>query len=99
VISDRVIPLPLLRADVQLARAETLAEKKKRSEEENKNLARLLDGVRNQLKLAEALGYGDKRHYARFYSELEDIEGKTKLGGSGEGFFDEIKSRLQSIFG
>jgi hypothetical protein len=99
VISERVIPLPLLRADVQLARAEALAEQERRSEEENKNLARLLDAVREQLKLAEALGYGDKTHYARFYSELEEIEGKTKLGGAGEGFFDQIKTSLQSIFG
>jgi hypothetical protein len=99
VISDRVIPLPLLRADVQLARAEALAEKKKRSEQENKSLKRLLSESREQIELAEALGYGDKRHYAKFYSELEEIEGKTKLGGSGEGFFDEIKTSLQSIFG
>jgi hypothetical protein len=99
VISDRVIPLPLLRADVQLARAEALAEKKKRSEEENKNLARLLDAVGKQLKLAEALGYGDQQDYQKLYSELEEIEGKTKLGGAGEGFFDKIKSSLQSIFG
>ncbi len=99
VISDRVIPLPLLRADVQLARAEALAEKKKRSEEENKNLARLLDAVGKQLKLAEALGYGDQQDYQKLYSELEEIEGKTKLGGAGEGFFDQIKTSLQSIFG
>lgn len=99
VISDRVIPLPLLRADVQLARAEALAEKKKRTEQENKSLKRLLSESREQIKLAEALGYGDQEAYQKLYAELEEIEGKTKLGGAGEGFFDEIKSSLQSIFG
>jgi hypothetical protein len=100
---DHVIALPILRADVKLARAEELAQKEGRSDEDNKMLARLLNEAREQLKFGEALGYGNKRDYKKFYAEIDDIEGKTKLGKAGKGFFDQMKAHLsefkRSIFG
>ena len=103
IVTDHVIALPVLRADAKLARAEQLAQKEGRSEEDNKTLAKLLNEAREQLKFAEALGYGSKKDYKQFYSEVDDIESKTKGGKSGKGFFAGMKEHLsefsRSIFG
>jgi hypothetical protein len=103
VIVDHVIALPLLRADATLVKAEALAKKEKRSEEDNKNLAKLLDEAREQLKFAEALGYGDKKDHKKFYSEIAAIESNTKDGKSATEYFSTVKEHLselsRSIFG
>jgi hypothetical protein len=52
VVTDFVIPLPVLRAEELLVKAEMLAEKAGRSENENKDLAKLLTDARSQLKIA-----------------------------------------------
>jgi hypothetical protein len=63
----------------------------------------LLNEAREQLKLAEALGYGNKKDYKKFYAEIEEIEGKTEGGKSGKGLFAKVKEHLsdlrRSIFG
>lgn len=103
VVVDHIIPLPLVRADVKVAEAEALAQKEGRSEEDNKNLAKSLNEAREQLKLAEALGYGNKKDYKKFYAEIDEIEGKTEGGKSGKGLFAQMKEHLadfkRSIFG
>jgi hypothetical protein len=103
VITDHIIALPILRADMKLAKADALAQKEGRSEEDNKNLAKLLNEAREQLKFAEALGYGTKKDHKMLYSEIDTIESKTKGGKSGKGFFANVKEHLselsRSIFG
>jgi hypothetical protein len=104
VVTSHITPLPLVRADVKkLTEAEALALKEGRSEEDNKNVEKLLNEAQEQLKLAEALGYGTKNDYKEFYSEVKAIEGKTKGGKSGQGLFDKVKEHLsdfkRSIFG
>jgi hypothetical protein len=103
VVIDSIIPLPLLRADMLLVRAEKLAEKEGRSEEENNTLARLLNQAREQLEFGETLGYGSKEDYQKFYTEIEEIENKTKGGKAGKGWFGTIRDHLskftRSIFG
>jgi hypothetical protein len=103
VVTDHIISLPLLRADAKLTRAESLAQKEGRSEEDNKNLTRLLDEAREQLKFGEALGYGTKKDHKMLYAEIDQIESKTKGGKSGKGFFADVKKHLselsRSIFG
>ena len=102
VVIDSIIPLPLLRADVLLSRAQQLAEKEGRSEEENNRLAELLNQAREQLEFGEALGYGSKEDYPKFYAELEEIENKTKGGKAGKGWFGTLRDHLsrftRSIF-
>lgn len=103
VIVEHITPLPLVRADVKLAMAEQLAQKEGRSEEDSKRLTKLLNEAREQLKLAEALGYGNKKDYKIFYAEVDQIESKTKGGKSGKGFFSAVKEHLsdfrKDIFG
>ena len=61
VITSEVVPLPKLRAELLLKEALTLAEKKARSKEENDRLTRYLKASREQLHLAEILGYAKKK--------------------------------------
>lgn len=98
VVTETVYPLPAMRAQSMLARAEELAETEERSEEEAEELTRLLDGARYQLEFADALGYGEEDDYRTFYHQLDQIEEKTSDGKSGEGFFDKIREALR-VFG
>jgi hypothetical protein len=62
-----------------------------------------LNEAREHLKLAEALGYGNKKDYKKFYAEIDEIEEKTECSKSGKGLFAEVKEHLvnfrRSIFG
>ncbi len=94
VVTRNVIPLPILRAEELLKKADELAAKKNRSAEENKQLAALLSDTRSQLKMAEVLGYGDKKEYKDFYRQIKEIEKKTEGGKFGKGFMDKLKKSL-----
>ena len=98
VITTETIPLPKLRAELLLKEAQTLAEKKGRSKEENDKLARSLQTSREQLQIAEILGYAKKKDYKPLYKELDDIEKKSAEGKSGVGWFDRIKKQLSDWF-
>ena len=93
-----VIPLPILRAKLLVKRAETLTEDGQRSEASGERLKDLLNEARQQLEMAELLGYGKKKDFEPLYSELKKVKEKTAGGGSGKGWLDEIKARLSKLF-
>ena len=95
VVTNTVIPLPVVTAEGLLASAEKLAEKADRSDDENKRLATLLEDARTELKFAEALGYGSKKDFKNLYEQLDQIQDKTKGGKTGTGFFTKIKGYLK----
>jgi len=80
-----VLPLPVLRAKLLLKRAEPLVEDGQRSEASNERLETLLNEARQQLEMAELLGYGKRKE-------------KTGGGGCGKGWLDEIKAKLSRLF-
>ncbi|MCA8146597.1 MULTISPECIES: YfdX family protein [Burkholderiaceae] len=94
----RIIPLPILRAKLLLNRAETLTEDGQRSEASGERLQDLLNEARQQLEMAELLGYGKKKDFEPLYAELKKVKEKTGGGGGGKGWFDEIKARLSKLF-
>lgn len=98
VITDQVVPLPILRSEALLKRAEELAETAERSETENEELTDTLAAVRNQLAMAKLLGYGDQSDYKPLHAQLDDIEKKTMDGQSGEGFFDKMKEAMANLW-
>lgn len=98
VTTDDVIPLPKLRAEQLLKQAQDLAEKKDRSKEENDKLANTLQGAREQLQMAELLGYGKKKDYKPMYEQISEIETKSAGGKSGTGWFDKVKQQLTDLF-
>lgn len=96
---EAVVPLPVTRARALLDEAEQLAEKKDRSEDENNQLAGFLDAAREQLRLAEILGYGRVGNFEEMHAQLDQIEAKTEGGKSGEGLFDRLKSMIDDWMG
>jgi hypothetical protein len=97
VTTDDVIPLPILRAEKLLKNAEALAENEERAVKDNETLASQLAEARNQLKMAELLGYGDKEAFEALYEQIEQIEEKTAGGKGGKGWFDKIKEQLSDL--
>ena len=93
-----VHPLPALRARLLLKRAETLVEDGQRSEASNERLETLLNEARQQLEMAELLGYGKKKDFEPLYAELKKVKQKTAGGGGGKGWLDEIKAKLSKLF-
>lgn len=98
VVTDHVVPLPALRAEALLERTEELAEKSDRSDEENEELSNMLAAARDQVKMAELLGYGEKTDYKRLYAQLDDIDKKTRDGKSGKGIFDKLKNSMANLW-
>jgi len=98
VVANNIIPIPVVTARQLLKEAETLAEKKDRSAEENTRLKDLLNASHQEIDMAQALGYGTKKDFDLFYKELSQIEDKTSDGKSGMGFFEKIKSSMTAMF-
>jgi hypothetical protein len=98
VVTNHVVPLPVLRSEAFLERAEELAEKKDRTEAEQEELDDKLAAVRDQLEMAELLGYGDRDVYAPLYTHLDNIARKTEDGKSGKGFFDKMKDSMVNLW-
>ncbi len=97
IVTDYIIPLPFIRAEENLNLANSLAEKKDRTEKENTSLAVLLEDTRFQLKMAEALGYGNKAVYETLDEQIDKIIEKTEGRKYGSGYFDEIFGFLSEL--
>ena len=71
VVTETIIPLPVVNAQTSLKEAEVLAEKKDRTTEANNRLKASLDNARRQLERAKALGYGKKERLRNAISTAE----------------------------
>jgi len=98
VVTDRVIPLPVLRAETLLKDAEELSEKKERSEGDNENLESIFTEIQTQLEMAELLGYGKKSDFKTINEELEKIKRKLDGNKSGTGWYDKVKKQISDLF-
>ena len=98
VTTDAGMPLTKMRAEFLVKEAQELAEKKDRSTEENHKLANHLQAARQQLQIAELLGYGKKKDYNPMYEQIREIEEKSAGGKSGTGWFDKIKQQRSNLF-
>jgi len=95
VIEKIVIPLPLLRAEQAIIRANELANKENPNKDE---LKQLLAYAKEQLELAEALGYGKKDvDYKDLYEEIKKLEEILGSEESTEDIFKTLKEKLSSI--
>ena len=97
VVTQTIVPVPVVAAQVMLKEAENLAENKERKDEDNKRLTELLNGAQTSIKMAQELGYGQKKDFENFYEEIDKIRDKTSDGKSGTGFFDVIKDYMTSM--
>ncbi len=97
VVVDTAIPLPLLRAGVLIDKAKGLSEKADRSDDENAQLASLLDQIDREIARGEALEYGGPGAFDDIRAEMRVIRDKVSGGGSGEGFFDKLKGLFGTL--
>jgi len=95
VIEKIVLPLPILRAEQAIIRANELANKENPNKDE---LKELLAYAKEQLELAEALGYGRKDiDYKDLYEEIQKLEDILGSDKSTEDIFATLKEKLSSI--
>ncbi|MDX1990582.1 MAG: YfdX family protein [Candidatus Obscuribacter sp.] len=97
VVTDMVVPLPVVSATINLEKAEELAKKKSRSEQENKELTKRVTDADTEIKYAQELGYGQKADFDSFHKQIEEIKAKTAGGKSGTNLFDQIKTYIESM--
>jgi hypothetical protein len=71
-----------------------LSEKKDRTPDENTRLKASLDKARRELEFAQALGYGTKKDFDKFYQQLSEVEEKTADSKSGTGLFAKLKTSI-----
>lgn len=93
VIETYVIPLPQVRAEAMLNEAESLAGKN-----QDKTKARaLVDATRNELQVAEALGYGTKDSYKPIYAQLDDLQKRIDAGQPDRNIFDKLRDSVKHL--
>lgn len=75
VTTTDIIPLPVLRAEALLSQASKLEHQSDLSQEQSRaEVIQLTDAAKQQLQLAQALGYGDKENYEILYDSLDGIK-------------------------
>jgi hypothetical protein len=97
VVTDTIIPLPVVKAQESLKNAESLAEKKDRNKDDNDRLKASMDQARSQLEFAQALGYGTKKDFDKMYAQLAEIRDKTADNKFGTGWFAKIKASIEDF--
>ena len=97
VLTETVIPRPVVTTQEALKTAEALAEKKNRTQGDNARLKASLDTARSQFEFAHALGYSTTSDLDKMYGQLTAIEDKTKDNKFGVGFFEEIKESIAKL--
>ncbi len=97
VVTDVVVPLPVVAARIDLEKAEAISKKTSRTQQESKELSDLLTAADKQVDYAQALGYGQSVDFDAFRKQVRDIRSKTADGQSGTNFFDQIKAYVESM--
>ena len=97
VLTDQVVPLPVLRFEALLQQAEELAVNDERTEAEDEQLVSSLEDARAQLEMAQLLGYGDKGDYRPIYKQLEQIEKEALDGDTDEGVFAKLRDSISDL--
>ncbi len=92
-----IIPIPVTNAQMLLEKAKPLAETKDRDPAKDMELKDLLNAAEQEIKLAEALGYGRKDDFENFYKEINMIKEKTSNNKHATGLFDKIVGYMKSI--
>ncbi|NPA03456.1 MAG: YfdX family protein [Epsilonproteobacteria bacterium] len=98
VVEKIVIPLPILRAEQAIERASELTKDKEDANKEE--LKELLEYAKEQLLLAQALGYGKiSEDYKPLLEEIEKIEQILDTDQSTKNIFETLKEKLQTFMG
>jgi len=94
VVNQVVIPLPILRAQVMMAESRNLFSKK----EDKSKVTNLLENADYQLKLAQALGYGNfDKEYPDISKDIANVKSSVKKGNASQGIFDKLIKNTENF--
>ena len=97
VITEEIVPLPNLRAELLLLEAESLLAAHPRPDAVEDDVEALLDAARAQIELGRAFGYGDRRSYRALLDEIDEVEDEAS-GTPVERAFERVRGRLADLF-
>ena len=96
VVETEIVPLPPINAKHLLRKAQKLSGDRK--EENKQEILDLIENARYQLKMAEALGYGDiEKDYETLHKLIDKTEDRISRNQSGEDIFDEVKEAVSKF--
>jgi hypothetical protein len=100
VVTDDIIPLPVLRAQTALkeAKQEMMKKEKVDASKQRKVVQELLSEARKQLEWAQTLGYGDKDSFKALYNSMDEIEQSVAKGEGKQGLFDRLSETIKNMF-
>jgi hypothetical protein len=95
VVKERSIPLPIVRAELMLATADSLIAAN--SKEEEINL--LLDNADYQIRFAEELGYGQKdKEFKELYDDIKSLKNEVKdKGADKQSMIRKLRTKLTAF--
>ncbi len=94
VVNQVVIPLPILRAQVMMAESRNLFSRK----EDKSKVMNLLENADYQLKLAQALGYGNfDKEYADISKDIANVKNSVKNGNASQDIFEKLMRKTENF--
>ena len=92
-----ITPLPVLRAESLLTKASEAEHRKDMTKAENRaEVLKYTDAAKNELKIAEVLGYGSKDDYSLLYTVIDDIKDEMHTEKSAV-TWKKIKQKLSDL--
>ena len=95
VVTDTIIPLPIVRAEAHVAAAKELAAKEDRTAEDNQAIVAALAAAREQIELGQALGYATKQDLDNLLEAIDELEEETKGDNAAASFFERIEQLFE----
>ncbi len=94
VVNQVVLPLPILRAQVMMAESRNLFSRK----EDKSKVMNLLENANYQLKLAQALGYGNfDKEYADISKDIANVKNSVKNGNASQDIFEKLMKKTENF--
>ncbi len=97
VIEETVTPLTIIKAEEQLSEAFQIEHTSNLKQQETKNkIAKLINQAEQNIKIAEALGYGSKKDYGELYDGIDALKQAIGTGGF-KGEWLKLKKSMSSL--
>lgn len=97
VVTDHVISLPVMRARYLLDEAEELVNAEEPAEGDREKIADLVKGAREQLEMAELLGYGEEQEHEKFRAQIAELQKKIGAEEETRGVFARLQKSLDGF--
>lgn len=97
VVTIEIMPLPVLRAEEMLTVAAELEHRADLSKEKSReDIQQFTDAAKDQLELAQLLGYGNKDDYKPLYKEIDAIH-KTLFSEQSSAAWQKVKAEFSAF--